>query len=57
MVASLVAVNQHSPLGMALSSKHKLAKPHRILEGLNLGVLTVRLDLRVPDRRSWQPTA
>src|ERR1700733_12771982 len=37
-VVALVAVNQHSPLGMlALSSKHKLAKPQD-LKGLNLGV-------------------
>src|SRR4051794_4188438 len=37
-VVALVAVNQHSPLGMlALSSKHKLAKPQD-LKGLNIGV-------------------
>jgi NitT/TauT family transport system substrate-binding protein len=37
-VVALVAVNQHSPLGMlALASKHKLAKPQD-LKGLNLGV-------------------
>ena len=37
-VVALAAVNQHSPLGMlALSSKHKLAKPQD-LKGLNLGV-------------------
>jgi len=37
-VVALAAVNQHSPLGMlALSSKHKLAKPQD-LKGLNVGV-------------------
>jgi NitT/TauT family transport system substrate-binding protein len=37
-VVALVAVNQHSPLGMlALASKHKLTKPQD-LKGLNLGV-------------------
>jgi len=37
-VVALAAVNQHSPLGMlALSSKHKLAKPQD-LKGLNIGV-------------------
>jgi NitT/TauT family transport system substrate-binding protein len=37
-VVALVAVNQHSPLGMlALSSKHKLTKPQD-LKGLNIGV-------------------
>jgi NitT/TauT family transport system substrate-binding protein len=37
-VVALVAVNQHSPLGMlALSSKHKLDKPQD-LKGLNIGV-------------------
>ena len=37
-VVALVAVNQHSPLGMlALASKHKLAKPQD-LKGLNIGV-------------------
>lgn len=37
-VVALSAVNQHSPLGMlALSSKHKLAKPQD-LKGLNIGV-------------------
>jgi NitT/TauT family transport system substrate-binding protein len=37
-VVALVAVNQHSPLGMlALASKHKLSKPQD-LKGLNLGV-------------------
>jgi len=37
-VVALVAVNQHSPLGLlALSSKHKLKKPQD-LKGLNLGV-------------------
>jgi NitT/TauT family transport system substrate-binding protein len=37
-VVALVAVNQHSPLGMlALASKHKLTKPQD-LKGLNIGV-------------------
>jgi NitT/TauT family transport system substrate-binding protein len=37
-VVALVAVNQHSPLGMlALASKHKLSKPQD-LKGLNVGV-------------------
>jgi NitT/TauT family transport system substrate-binding protein len=37
-VVALVAVNQHSPLGMlALSSKYKLIKPQD-LKGLNVGV-------------------
>lgn len=37
-VVTLVAVNQHSPLGMlALASKHKLTKPQD-LKGLNIGV-------------------
>ena len=37
-VVALVAVNQHSPLGMlALSSKYKLTKPQD-LKGLNVGV-------------------
>ena len=37
-VVALSAVNQYSPLGMlALSSKHKLAKPQD-LKGLNIGV-------------------
>src|SRR5690349_12247382 len=37
-VVALVAVNQHSPLGMlALASKHKLSKPQD-LKGLNIGV-------------------
>jgi NitT/TauT family transport system substrate-binding protein len=37
-VVALVAVNQHSPLGLlALASKHKLKKPQD-LKGLNLGV-------------------
>ena len=37
-VVALVAVNQHSPLGMlALANKHKLTKPQD-LKGLNIGV-------------------
>jgi len=37
-VVTLVAVNQHSPLGMlSLASKHKLNKPQD-LKGLNIGV-------------------
>ena len=37
-VVALVAVNQHSPLGMlALAGKHKLSKPQD-LKGLNIGV-------------------
>lgn len=37
-VVALMAVNQHSPLGMlALASKHKLSKPQD-LKGLNIGV-------------------
>ena len=47
-VVALVAVNQHSPLGMlALASKHKLTKPQD-LKGLNHRRSAVGLDLHFP---------